>query len=166
MRMIYLIFKILVVIPIVILVFSGGGNTQFLDPQYYKLRKLENDISGLYVLDEELDREARIIGPGKILQNGYKVIYEYETDIDKIDSRIKSGKHLIYSYIDRNGQKNTISYYLCYKYYAYGLWLIGDEGAGFRFKGGDESVWLCNRDNVFYYDKETDTFIKKDKNDK
>lgn len=165
MRMIYAIFGILVVIPIVILVFSGG-NTQFLDPQYYKLRKLENDTSGLYVLDEELDREARIIGVGKILQNGYKVIYEYEADIDKIDSRIKSGKHLIYSYIDGNGQKNTISYYLCYKYYTYGLWLIGDEGAGFRFKGGDESVWLCNRDNVFYYDKETDTFIKKDKNDK
>ena len=44
--------EILVVIPIVILVFSGG-NTQFLDPQYYKLRKLENDTSGLYVLDGE-----------------------------------------------------------------------------------------------------------------
>ena len=43
---------------------------------------------------------------------------------------------------------------------------LGDEGRGFRLKGGDKSVFLWNEDNVFYYDKETDAFIKKDSNDK
>ena len=166
MRMLSIILGIFGILAITIMFLVSGCNTQFFDPQYYEFRKLKNDTSGLYVFNEELYKEARKIGEGKILQNGHKLIYEYEVDIVKIDSRIERAKRFMYSYIDENEQKNIISYYLCYNYYTYGLWLAGDEGGGFRLKGGDKSVFLWNEDNVFYYDKKTDTFIKKDNNDK
>lgn len=159
--MVCVIFGILVVM----FLFSGCI-TQFFDPQYYKFRKLEYDTSGLYVLDEKLYEEAKRIGQGKILQNGYKLNYEGELDRAKIDSRIESAKRLMYSYNDDNGQKHIISYNLCYSYYTLGLWLVGDEGGGFRIKVGDKSVCLWNRNNAFCYDKKTNTFIKRDNNDK
>ena len=167
MRMLSIILGIFGILAITIMFLVSGCNTQFFDPQYYEFRGLMKNESGTYIFDKELYDEAKQLNNGDTLSNGYKLIYDSAgTDIEYINNRVMKGKRFTNAYIDNDGQKHFISYSLCFEYITYGLWLKGDEGGGFWFASKMRGSFWYNMDNVFYYDKKTDTFIKKDNNDK
>ncbi|WP_181882431.1 hypothetical protein [Helicobacter didelphidarum] len=162
MRMIYLIFGILVVI----LVFSGCGFRYF-DPQYYEFKGLAEKESGFYVVEPEFFDEIQQenFKHSRKLSNGYSIKSKEATYIGKINSRIHEFHYYMMYFMDSSNKKHIISYYRVFRYKEHGLWLDGDEGRGFHWdttQNIDHTSW----DNVFYYDKETKIFIKKDKNDK
>ena len=148
----------------------SGCSFKYFDPQWYKFLSSKQEAKR-YIYDKKLyeafvlnihDNEEYLT-TDKLMPNGYKLLLDGEVEI--LGKRLKKIMRKFY-YIDSHNKECLISKLIAFEYISYGLWLQGDEGRGFRLKGGDKSVFLWNEDNVFYYDKETDAFIKKDSNDK
>ncbi|TLD78756.1 hypothetical protein LS81_010985 [Helicobacter trogontum] len=125
-----------------LILFLSGGSFQFLNPQYYKFQYLMNTQSGFYILDEKLyretkNREFRLLSNGEyslgFASNGYEIFYKYEQyDFQQVSSAITASKQHKRYYIDSMGVEHIISFEQKFRYTDYGIFLTGDEGAGFN----------------------------------
>lgn len=139
-----------------ILFLAGGCSFKYMDWQYYKFKNLAEKESGVYIYDKALYDEVEylrkqnggiyhfnlVLKDGSelykgILSNGYKIESNpspSEGDIIATKySRIYQFDFIRYQYFDSNKAKHIIAKVKGFYYAEYGLWLSGDEGAGFHW---------------------------------
>lgn len=111
------------------------------DKDWFKNRALE--IAQLTFIYDEIDKKF----PAKLsndyfytLQSGY-AYHEKEKIITTKYSRIVKYIDYEYSYKDNSGNKNLITQGIEIGYHKYGLWLSGDEGAGFSLR--EHEILTC-----------------------
>ena len=136
---------------IVVFLFSGCS-LKYFDPQYYKFLSL-NKESGKFICNEKLYKEINFRyadGYPKRFSNGY-ALETYFKEI-QISKRIKNDYFEIFY---KNGDtKNLVFVINSYIYIGYGLWLEGDEGAGFRWETKKEFGGLMELPIIYKEQKE------------
>ena len=139
-----------------ILFFVGGCSFRLMDWQYYMARDMCKNESGYYIYDKKLYDEAEKIHWNSKLSNGYALgivggysLYEKDKIISTKYSRIIKYINYEYFYIDNNARKNIIYQGIDIGYHNYGLWLSGDEGAGFGLH--EHEILTCGLNKQFIF---------------
>ncbi|TLD80641.1 hypothetical protein [Helicobacter trogontum] len=145
---------IFLAVVFVVLFFVGGCSFTYMDWQYYVARDMCKNESGYYIYDEKLYKETEKTNYNAHLSNGYRLqlrsgygLYENEKIIPTKYSRIIQYINYEYFYIDNNGKKNLIYQGIDIGYHNYGLWLSGDEGAGFGLN--EHKILTCGFNTHF-----------------
>ncbi len=135
----------------VMLFFVGGCSFRLMDWQWYQVKNLCKNESGIYIVNKELyeDMITHNLQDNKYtrkMEEFSKTVYErYQS----INSRIYKLDDRKYYYYDMTKNKSyVVSFERNFAYKNYGIFLTGDEGRGFEMKSS-EILECFNRNNTF-----------------
>ena len=127
-----------------VLFFVGGCSTMFADPKFYVY--VYNNIFnlGTYVYDKSMYNE--------ILSNkNIKGIELIQEENNFLNFKVHQNK---FYYTDSKNNKYLVYKIVVFSYINYGLWLSGDEGAGFRWHFRESYGGFLKNDNKIFYFEE------------
>lgn len=136
----------------VMLFFVGGCSFRLMDWQWYQVKNLCKNESGIYILNKELyeDMITYNLQDSKYtrkMEEFNKTEYErYEPT--KYNRIYKLDYRKYYYYDSARDEPYMVSFQRSFAYKNYGIFLTGDEGRGFEMKSS-EILECFNRNNTF-----------------